>query len=204
LRGQPIHSTVPPLSWLESWKFTGKKITSRRTTIMNKRASLILALGRPAIRYRILSVFLALSMCLVLTAELSASEQFGKVEYLPAKVEGHKHGSDPIKGHVIFDKDKKTVEFQNKKGQQIVSVPYDKIKSMLYEKTSRPRYAEAIIISPLFLLSKSKKHFLTFQYTDEKGDGKFMMLHMDKSNATDIVSTAEADTGQKVTREEER
>jgi hypothetical protein len=171
---------------------------------MKKVASFVLALGRPASRYRILSVFLALLMCLALTAQLYASEQFGKVEYLPPKVEGHKHGSDPIKGHVIFDKDKKAVEFQNEKGLQIVSVPYDKIKSMLYEKTSRPRYAEAILISPFFLLSKSKKHFLTFQYTDEKGDGKFMMLHMDKSNATDIVSTAEADSGQKVTREEER
>ena len=125
-------------------------------------------------------------------------------EYLPPKVEGQKHGSDPIKGQVIFDKEKKAVEFQNEKGQQIVSIPYDKIKSILYEKTSRPRYAEAILISPFFLFSKTKKHFLTFQYTDEKGEGKFVMLHLDKSNAMDIVNTAEADTGQKVSREEER
>jgi hypothetical protein len=75
---------------------------------------------------------------------------------------------------------------------------------MLYEKTSHPRYTEAILISPFFLFSKTKKHFLTVQYTDERGDGKFMMLHMDKSNAEDIVNTAEAQTGQKVTREEER
>ena len=33
---------------------------------------------------------------------------------------------------------------------------------------------------------------------------KFMMLHMDRSNAIDIVNTAEAKTGQKVAREEEK
>jgi len=31
-----------------------------------------------------------------------------------------------------------------------------------------------------------------------------MMLHLDKSVATEIVNTAEADTGHTVTREEER
>ena len=39
---------------------------------------------------------------------------------------------------------------------------------------------------------------------DEKGEGKFMMLDMGKSNAMDIVNTAEAETGQKVAREEEK
>ena len=171
---------------------------------MNKLTGFVLAPGRPASPRRIISVFLGVLLWSTLAGELYASEQFGKVEYLPPKVEGQKHGADPIKGHVIFDKEKKVVEFQNEKGQQIASVPYDKIKSMLYEKTSHPRYTEAILISPFFLFSKTKKHFLTVQYTDERGDGKFMMLHMDKSNAEDIVNTAEAQTGQKVTREEER
>jgi len=159
---------------------------------------------RPVSLPRIVSSLLVLSICLVLTGQLYASDQFGKVEYMPPKVEGEKHGADPIKGHVIFDSDKKAVEFQNDKGEQMVSIPYDKIKSILYEKTSRPRYAEAILISPFFLFSKTKKHFITFQYTDDKGDGKFMMLHLDKSNAMDIANAAEADTGQKVTREEEK
>ena len=171
---------------------------------MRKRACFVLALGMEDGPRKALCGLLALLLCLALTGQLWASEQFGKVEYMPPKTEGQKHGADPIKGHVIFDKGKKAVEFQSEKGQQIASVPYDKIKGVLYEKTSRPRYTEAILISPFFLFSKTKKHFLTFQYTDEKGEGKFMMLHMDKSNAMDIVNTAEAETGQKVAREEEK
>jgi hypothetical protein len=151
-----------------------------------------------------LSAVLVILVCIVLVGRLYASTEFGKVEYLPPKVEGQKHSSDPIKGHIIFDKDKKAIEFQNDKGEMVVTIPYDKIKSMLYEKTSRPRYAEAILLSPFFLFTKTKKHFLTIQYTDDKGEGKFAMLHMDKSNARDIVNTAEADTGRKVETSEEK
>ena len=75
---------------------------------------------------------------------------------------------------------------------------------MLYELSSKPRYAEAILISPFFLFTKSKKHFLTVQYTDDAGSGKFMMIHMDKTNARDIVNTAEAETGKKVDYSQEK
>ena len=146
-------------------------------------------------------------VCLTFLAisTVSAAEvKFDKVEYLPPKVEGQKHGSDPIKGHVIFDKEKKAVEFQDNKSQMIVTIPYDKIKTILYEKTSKPRYTEAILISPFFLFSKTKKHFLTIQYTDPAGVGAFCMIHMDKSNASDIANTAQAETGKPVERTEER
>ena len=73
-----------------------------------------------------------------------------------------------------------------------------------HEKTSKPRYAEAILISPFFLFAHSKKHFLTIQYADADGTGKFAMIHMDKSNARDIVAAAEAETGKKVERSEEK
>ena len=135
----------------------------------------------------------------------SAAEiKFDKVEYMPPKTEGKKKSAEPVKGHVIFDKEKKAVEFQDAKGQIIVTIPYDKIKSLLYEKTSKPRYAEAILVSPFFLFSKTKKHFLSIQYADANGAGAFCMLHMDKSNATDIVNTAEAETGKHIERTEEK
>jgi hypothetical protein len=149
---------------------------------------------------------LCAAVCLVFIPAIgSAAEiKFDKVEYMPPKIEGQKKSSEPVKGHVIFDKDKKVVEFQDTKGQIIVTIPYDKIKSLLYEKTSRPRYAEAILISPFFLFSKTKRHFLSIQYTDANGAGLFCMLHMDKSNATDIANTAEAETGKPIERTEEK
>jgi hypothetical protein len=150
---------------------------------------------------------LCAAVCLVFvpTAKGSAAEiKFDKVEYMPPKIEGQKKSAGPVKGHVIFEKEKKVVEFQDTKGQIIVTIPYDKIKSLLYEKTSKPRYAEAILVSPFFLFSKTKKHFLSIQYTDANGAGAFCMLHMDKGNSNDIVNTAEAETGKHIERTEEK
>lgn len=137
------------------------------------------------------------------TATLAATK-FDRAEYLKPKTEGQKKDEHPVKGSISFDRDKKTVEFLDEKGASVVSIPDDKIKSMIYEKTSKPRYAEAILISPFFLFTHSKKHFLTIQYTDTDGQGEFAMIHMDKGNARDIVAAAEAETGQKVERSEEK
>jgi len=156
-----------------------------------------------SITWKALSAVFCLAFVAVST--LSAAEvKFDKVEYFPPKAEGQKKGAEPVKGHVIFDKERKMIEFQDHKGQMIVTIPYDRIKSLLYEKTSKPRYTEAILISPFFLFSKTKKHFLTIQYSDPAGAGAFCMIHMDKSNASDIVNTAEAETGKPIERTEEK
>jgi len=140
----------------------------------------------------------------MLAPTLSATTAFDKVEYLPPKMEGQKQTANPTKGQIVFDKERKQVSFQDEKSQAIVTIPYDKIRSMLYEKTAKPRYTEGILLSPFFLLTKTKKHFLTIQYADDAGNGKFSVFHLDKSNARDIANTAEAETGKKVELSEER
>jgi hypothetical protein len=140
----------------------------------------------------------------LLSGTLQAATKFDHAEYMKPKTEGQKKDEHPVKGSIAFDRDKKTVEFLDEKGVAVITIPDDKIKSMLYEQTSKPRYAEAILISPFFLFTHSKKHFLTIQYTDPQGQGSFAMIHMDKSNARDIVAAAEADTGKKVERSEEK
>ena len=145
--------------------------------------------------------------CALLFAAISlgaTATKFDHAEFLKAKTEGQKKDDHPVKGSISFDREKKTVEFADEKGAPVVSIPDDKIKSMLYEKTSKPRYAEAILISPFFLFTHSKKHFLTIQYTDTDGQGKFAMIHLDKGNARDVVAAAEAETGKKVERAEEK
>jgi hypothetical protein len=144
------------------------------------------------------------SCALMFSSGALAGTKFDHAEYMKQKTEGQKKDEKPVKGSVSFDTDKKTVEFLDENGVSVISIPDDKIKSILYEQTSKPRYAEAILISPFFLFTHSKKHFLTIQYTDTEGQGKFAMIHMDKKNARDIVAAAEAETGKKVDRSEEK
>jgi len=158
------------------------------------------------VRTKIITILaIAMSMLLFANTITAAIVKFGKAEYMPPKAEGSKKKEgNPVKGEVCFDRDAKAFTFVDDKGNTVVAIPYDKVKSMLYEKTSHPRYAEAILISPFFLFSKTKKHFLTIQYTNAAGEGQFAMIHMDKGNARDIVAQAEADTGTKVDLSEER
>jgi hypothetical protein len=147
---------------------------------------------------------LAAGCSLMLAVTSFAEVKFDHAEYLKPKTEGQKKDDHPVKGSISFNRDKKSVDFLDEKGASVLSIPDEKIKSMLYERTSKPRYTEAILISPFFLFAHSKKHFLTIQYTGSDGQGKFAVIHMDKGNARDIVAAAEAETGKKVDRSEEK
>jgi hypothetical protein len=68
------------------------------------------------------------------------------------------------------------------KGKTEIEIPYRGITSLLYERAATPRYSAAILVSPLFLFSKSKKHFLTIQYKGTEGQSQFALIRFDKKN----------------------
>ena len=156
---------------------------------------------------RILTVvgaFLFLSSLAYGKENQSKANQFGHAEYMQATSSGQRKASPAVKGTLFLNSEKKSIEFLDEKGASAVSIQYDSIKSILYEKSSTPRYAEAVIISPLFLLSRSKKHYLTVQYTDAAGVGEFVIFHLDKGNAREAIAKTEAETGKSVERAEEK
>jgi hypothetical protein len=128
--------------------------------------------------------------------------KFAQAEYIRGAATGQKKG-EAVKGTLSFDAAKKEIVFFDAKNTTVLSIPYASLKSMLYEKTATPRYTAAVLISPLFLFSKSKRHFLTFQYTDAGGAGQYAVIHLDKGNAREALAAAEAETGKKVERIEE-
>jgi|SRR5215469_14261305 len=132
----------------------------------------------------------------------STANKFDHAEYMKATSAGQKRAEPAVKGTLLFDGEQKAVDFLDSKRASAFSIKYDSIKTMLYEEADKPRYAEAVLISPLFLLSHSKKHYLTIQYTDGSGAGQFVIVHLDKKNARDAVAAAEAATGKKVERVE--
>lgn len=132
------------------------------------------------------------------TSNQNVTSRFEKAEYFQATTTGQKKAAKSIKGALVFNNENRTVEFAQKSGSVVLSVSYDAIKSLTYEQASKPRYLEAVLISPFFLLSHSKKHYLTMQYTSEAGEGKFAIFRLDKKNAREAVARAEAETGQTV------
>jgi hypothetical protein len=160
---------------------------------------------------RTLATFTALVFASVLSFGQKPAEvpkvdthRFDKAEYLQASSTGQRKAGTPIKGTLAFDSEKKNVNFLQDSGSSALTIKYDAIKNITYEKASKPRYAEAVLISPLFLLSHGKKHYLTFLYTDDTGEGKYAIIHLDKKNAREAVACAEAQTGKKVEQLEEK
>ena len=80
-----------------------------------------------------------------------------------------------------------------------VSIGYDKINLLEYGQNVNRRLGLAITISPLFLLAKSRQHFLTVGYTDKDGKQQAMVFQVEKDKIRSVIVALEARTGLKVT-----
>jgi hypothetical protein len=169
--------------------------TPQRRKSMNKTTKRILTIA---------SGFLYLASFASAADQAANTKVFDHAEYMQATTTGQKKAAPAVKGTLSFDSAAKTIRFLDKKGAPDFDIKYDAIQSILYEETSTPRYAEAVIISPLFLLSSSKKHFLTIQFTGASGERQFVIVHLDKKNAREAVAAAASETGKTVERAEEK
>ena len=86
--------------------------------------------------------------------------------------------------------------FKAKKSQ--VQISYSKINLIEYGQKVDRRYLAAFLISPLFLLSKSRQHFLTVGYTDDDGRQQAMVFQVPKGSVRSVLVSLEARTGLKV------
>ncbi len=86
--------------------------------------------------------------------------------------------------------------FYTKNGQ--VRVPYNQIELLEYGQKVDRRLLLAIALSPMFLLSKQHKHFLTVGFKDEDGNHQAMLFRVDKNAIRTALVSLEARTGLKV------
>jgi hypothetical protein len=104
-----------------------------------------------------------------------------------------------VAGVLRLDSTKKQMQFVETGGPPALSVKYEAIKGLLYENTEKPRYAASLVVPPL-VFTKSKKHYLTIDYVDASGTPRYAIIHLDKSNFQQALTTAESETGKKAER----
>jgi hypothetical protein len=114
----------------------------------------------------------------------------GTVAELPSKSEGIIHTTSP--DELLFASRGITVR-----------VPYQNITNIEYGQQVGRRYAEAILVSPLFLLSKKRSHFLTVGYTDAEGQHQAMVFQVRPGDVRSVLVSLEARTGRKVEFQDE-
>jgi hypothetical protein len=109
----------------------------------------------------------------------------GTISALPTKTDGfiNTHGED------LF-------LFQTK--GVTVQIPYDKINVLEYGQRVSRRYAEAVLLSPVFLLSKTRKHCLTVEFTDDRGKQQAMVFLVGKNDVRSLLVILEAKSGRRI------
>lgn len=93
--------------------------------------------------------------------------------------------------------------FTTKDGRGKISMPYAAIESLEYGQKVGRRVGAAIVVHPLFLLSKKRKHFLTVAFADEHSNHQGAVFELSKGIVNQTLSVLEARTGKKVAYESE-
>ena len=99
-------------------------------------------------------------------------------------------------GGRLVTSDPATLRFHTKSAT--VEIPYSRIHTLEYGQKVDRRYVSAVLVSPLFLLAKSRKHFLTVGYDDAAGQTQALIFQVDKSDVRAVLVSLEARTGRKV------
>jgi hypothetical protein len=91
-----------------------------------------------------------------------------------------------------------TEEFTYRSAATELRVSYAKVNTIEYGQNVSRRYAAAVLISPVLLLSKSRKHFVTIGYTDGDGRQQALVFRVHKGDIRGVLSSLEARTGRRV------
>ncbi len=129
---------------------------------------------------------------LTATALALAGERGAKVEYLG----GTLADVQPGQSLRLVVADPGTLEVAVKQGG--FRVPYAQINQLEYGQKVGRNLLPAIVISPLFLLSKTRKHFLTVGYMDDLGKQHALVVRVDKDDVRAMIASLEARTGLRI------
>ncbi len=83
-------------------------------------------------------------------------------------------------------------------GKTEIRIAYKRINQIEYGQNVSRRYAAAILISPVLLLSKSRRHFVTLGYVDEDGKQQALVLRVSKGDVRSVLAGLEARSGRRV------
>lgn len=139
---------------------------------------------------RILILAISFSLCVFAAVRGNEAMYVGGTLSVPEKTEGKLETTDAT-----------NAKFASKKGEFLI--PYAKIESIEYGQKVGRRVGAAVAVSPVLLLSKKRKHFVTVAYQDAQNVKQSAVFELSKGSLFPIVSTLEKNSGKKATFESE-
>lgn len=131
---------------------------------------------------------------------LQAGDNGSRVHYVGGTVAGIQ--SNCVARIDLKGEDALEFQFGGRAGGRSVRIAYGDIETVEYGLKVERRYLEAVLISPIFLLSKRRSHFLTISYVDG-GHRQAAVLQVDKADIRALLVSLEARTGRRVEYQDE-
>lgn len=97
--------------------------------------------------------------------------------------------------------DENAFVFEYKKEK--LNIPYSKINGLEYGQKAGRRVGMAILVSPIALFSKKRKHFLTMNFMDENDKQQAAVFELGKDVVRVTLASLEARSGQKIEYQDE-
>lgn len=135
--------------------------------------------------------------CFALPAVLSAGLGSKDAEYVGGTINSIKQETEGK----CSATDEKVFTFQYKGGT--LAIPYDRVNELEYGQKAGRRIGVAIMVSPIALLSKKRRHFLTISYTDDAEKQQAAVFELGKDIVRVTLATLEARTGRKIEYQDE-
>lgn len=152
--------------------------------------------GEFAGQFRMVVVFVALiSSSLAAATAVPAAGQspemsFDKLE-LRTTFGGAQEGQE---GRLAVNADR--IRFLSKNGRaEYFSIPSKAVTDLFYSRVSGRRIKTAILVSPLLLFSKGKKHYMTISFNDGAGLAGAVEFRLDKSNYRGTLHAVDSVSG---------
>ena len=137
-------------------------------------------------------------LCVVGSSEVALAVGKDKAEYvggtlanIPPQAEGVLATSDPTK-----------MMFVAEKSGGMVEIPWKSIKDVEYGQKVGRRWKSAILLSPVMLFTKARKHYVTITYKSKTGD-QAAIFELGKEIVRPTLTILETRTGRKVTYQDE-
>jgi len=137
-------------------------------------------------------------ICCLLLALASLGAAQNSVEYVGGTAPQLESGA---RGSIALADDRYLAVYA---GKTQMRVAYDRVNLVEYGQQVDRRLALALVISPVFLLSKSRRHFLTIGYSGEDGKQQAMVFRVDKNGIRPTLVALEARTGLKIQYQDEQ
>jgi hypothetical protein len=141
---------------------------------------------------RLITIALLVSFATPLLAVGSKKAEYvgGTITTVPERTEGD-----------LDTKNETRLTFSSKEGG--IEIPYSAITNLEYGQKAGRRVAVAVLVSPLALFSKKRKHFLTIGYKDAQGKEQAAVFELGKDISRTTLTIVSTRSGKQIEYQDE-